>query len=285
MVKLRNVKPKHRVVGDSLLWRDNPRTRLQVITPCNGTAAIPTNCKKPEALLERIINASSNEGDVVADFFCGCGTTIAAAQKLNRNWIGTDISHLAIRLIKKRLVETYGKGIEHNMKLHGLPKDIASARELAETVDKGRIKFQDWAIEVMLNGVVNEKKSADGGFDGYITFNSHAGKQFALVETKSSNLTVKNVREFADVVRTQKAAVGVFVCFKDNLTKEMVKKAKEEGHIKIGDIEFSMDKIQIITVEDLFEGKMPQLPGGAVNETFKKAKRNEGKSVSGGLFD
>ena len=119
--------------------------------------------QKPEALLERIIKASSNEGDIVADFFCGCGTTIAVAQKLNRQWLGADISHLAIRLIKKRLIETYGKGIEHNLKLHGMPKDIASAKELAQNVEGGRIGFQDWAIEVMLNGVVNEKKVAHFG--------------------------------------------------------------------------------------------------------------------------
>lgn len=92
--------------------------------------------QKPEALLERIIKASSNEGDVVADFFCGCGTTIASAQNLNRKWLGADISHLAIRLIKKRLVQTYGLGIEHNIKMHGLPKDVASAKELAQNVEE-----------------------------------------------------------------------------------------------------------------------------------------------------
>ncbi len=241
--------------------------------------------QKPEALLERIIKASSNEGDVVADFFCGCGTTIAAAQKLGRQWIGADISHLAIRLIVKRLTETYGLGIKHNIKIHGMPRDIASAKELAQNVDGGRISFQDWAIEVMLNGVVNEKKVADGGYDGYLTFNSQAGKQFALIETKSGNVNVKNVREFVDVVNTQKAAVGIFVCFKEQVTREMIKKAKETGHIKIEQVEFPQDKIQIITVEDLFEGKQPQLPFNADNQTFKKAKRNEDKAVSKGLFD
>jgi DNA modification methylase len=258
------------------------------ISPLNSQAkerlGYPT--QKPEALLERIIKASSNEGDVVADFFCGCGTTIAAAQKLNRKWLGADISHLAIRLIKKRLVETYGKGIEHNLKLHGMPKDIASAKELAQNVEGGRIGFQDWAIEVMLNGVVNEKKVADGGYDGYLTFKGADGtKQFALIETKSGKLTVKNMREFARVIDNEKAAVGIFVCFKENVTSEMIKEAKNAGHIKIAGIEFPQDKIQIITAEDLFEGKQPQLPGAAANDTFKKAQRNESKSVSKGLFD
>ena len=182
--------------------------------------------QKPEALLKRIIKASSNEGDVVADFFCGCGTTIAVAQKLNRKWLGADISHLAIRLIQKRLIDTYGLAIKETIKLHGLPKDIASARMLAEETEKGRISFQDWAIEVMLNGVVNERKIADGGFDGYIVFNSNAGKQFALIETKSGHVNVKNVREFVRVIDSQKAAVGIFVCFEDTLTREMIKEAK-----------------------------------------------------------
>lgn len=257
------------------------------ITPLQGQEAerlgYPT--QKPEALLERIIKASSNEGDVVADFFCGCGTTIAVAQKLNRKWLGADISHLAIRLIVKRLVDTYGDGIKHNIKLHGLPRDIASARMLAEETEKGRIRFQDWVIEVMLNGVVNEKKVADGGFDGYIVFNSNAGKQFALIETKSGHVNVKNVREFINVIEHQKAAVGIFICFKETLTKEMTKAAKDAGHIKIGDVEFPQDKIQILTVEDLFDEKKPQLPFNTDNTTFKKAQRNEGKSVSKGLFD
>jgi DNA modification methylase len=241
--------------------------------------------QKPEALLERIIKACSNEGDLVADFFCGCGTTIAAAQNLKRQWLGADISHLAIRLIKKRLVQTYGLGIEHNIKLHGLPKDVASAKELAQNVEGGRIGFQDWVIEVLLNGVVNEKKVADGGFDGYLTFNTHAGKQFALIETKSGKLTVKNLREFVHVIDKQKAALGIFICFEENVTREMTKTAKEAGHIKIANIEFPTDRIQIITIEELMRGKQPMLPGLADNETFKKAKRNEDKAVSRELFD
>jgi DNA modification methylase len=251
-----------------------------------GGEALGYPTQKPEALLERIIKASSNEGDVVADFFCGCGTTIAVAQKLNRKWLGADISHLAIRLIQKRLVDQYGVGIKHNIKLHGMPRDIASAKMLAEETEGGRIGFQEWVIEVLLNGVVNERKVADGGFDGYITFNfEKASKQFALIETKSGKLTVKNLREFAHVIDTQKAAVGIFTCFEENVTREMTKTAKEAGHVKINGHEFPIDKIQIITIEELLNGKQPQLPGGAENKTFKKAQRNEEKSLSKGLFD
>jgi site-specific DNA-methyltransferase (adenine-specific) len=243
------------------------------IQPPSSSESLGYPTQKPEALLERIIKASTSEGDIVADFFCGCGTTIAAAQKLNRQWLGADISHLAIRLIKKRLVETYGKNIEHNLKLHGMPKDIGSARELAQNVDGGRIGFQDWAIEVMLNGVVNEKKVADGGYDGYLTFYDNSKKKhFALIETKSGKLSVKNLREFVHVIEKQKATVGIFVCFAENVTREMTKCAKDAGHIKMDGTEFPMDKIQIITIEDLFAGKQPQLPGGADNHNAKKLK-------------
>ena len=133
--------------------------------------------------------------------------------------------------------------------------------------------------------MVNEKKVADGGYDGYLTFYIGQKKHFAIIETKSGKLTVKNMREFVQVVETQNAAVGIFVCFAENVTREMIKEAKDAGHIKLGDYEFPMDKIQIITIEDLFEGKQPQLPGAADNETFKKAKRKEGKGGSKGLFD
>lgn len=154
---------------------------------------------------------------------------------------------------------------------------------LAEETDKGRIRFQDWAIEVMLNGVVNEKKVADGGFDGYIAFNSQAGKQFALIETKSGGVNVKNLREFVRVIDHQKAAVGIFVCFNDTLTKEMVREAKSAGHIKINEVESPQDRIQILTIEDLFNGKQPQLPFSADNTMFKKAQRNEGKKCGQGF--
>jgi DNA modification methylase len=231
--------------------------------------------QKPEILLERIIKASSNEGDVVADFFCGCGTTIAAAQKLNRKWIGADISHLATRLIISRLTETYGPNIKKSIKVDGMPQDIASAKDLAQNTDGGRFSFQDWSIEVMLNGVANDKKTSDGGYDGYIAFDSEIGKQFALIETKSGSVTVKNMREFVDVVHAEKASFGIFVCFADQLTREMIKKAKDSGRIKINNVEFPQDKIQVITIEDLFQGKQPQFPLNAVNRTFKKAMRKQ----------
>lgn len=248
-----------------------------------GGEALGYPTQKPEALLERIIKTSSNEGDVIADFFCGCGTTISVAQRLNRKWLGADISHLAVRLILKRLVDTYGEGVKHNVKLHGFPKDVASAKMLAQDTENGRFGFQEWVIEVLLHGVVNPKKTADGGYDGYLTYQTDKTKEFVLIETKSGNVNVKNIREFVQVIDKQKAAAGIFVCFGDTVTKEMLKEAKAAGHIKIGGMDTGLDKIQIITVDDLLDAKQPQLPN--ISSTFKKAQKKESKGSSYGLFD
>ena len=239
--------------------------------------------QKPEALLERIVSASSNEGDVVADFFCGCGTSISVAQRLNRKWLGADISHLAVRLILKRLIDTYGEGVKDNVKLHGFPKDVASAKMLAQDTENGRFGFQEWVIEVLLHGVVNIKKVTDGGFDGYLTYQTDKAKEFVLIETKSGGVNVKNIREFVQVIDKQKAAAGIFVCFADTVTKEMLKEAKAAGHIKLGTMDTGLDKIQIITVDDLLNGKQPNLPN--ISSTFKKAQKKETKGSSYGLFD
>ncbi len=244
--------------------------------------------QKPEALLERIIKASTNEGDLVADFFCGCGTTVAAAQALNRKWLGCDISHLAVRLIGKRLVDTYGHGVKHTFNIEGFPMDVASAKELARNTDKGRFNFQEWVIEFLLLGVVNPKKVADGGYDGYLTFNvTEKEKHFVLIEVKSGNVNVKNIREFIQVIEHQKAAMGIFVCFEEQVTKEMLKAAKLAGNYHYGATGYESDfpKIQITTVEDLMHGYLPQMPRSNIT-TFKSAQKTKKEGqASLGLFD
>lgn len=255
------------VVGD--IWNDIDHLRAKKGQK-SESLGYPT--QKPEALLERIILASTNEGDVVADFFCGCGTTVAAAQKLNRQWKGADISHLAIKLILKRLQDRHGKTVRENVKLHGFPKDVASAKMLATETENGRFGFQEWVIEVLLHGVVNAKKTADGGYDGYITYNTDKSKGFALIETKSGNVNVKSIREFIQVVYRQNASAGIFVCFKNTVTKEMLKEAKAAGCIKIDGVDTGIDRIQILTVDDLLkEGKQPVLPN--VSSIFRTRSR------------
>lgn len=229
--------------------------------------------QKPEALLERIIKASSNQGDVVADFFCGCGTTIATANKLNRQWIGVDISHLAIKLILKRLTDPLNNNAKHNflkeIEVHGFPKDIASAKALAEKDAKGRFEFQSWVVEFLLGGILNPRKTADGGWDGYLTFkknNNEKGR--VLIEVKSGSVSVKNVREFINVLDTSEADIGIFVCFEESITNSMITAAKNAGKYK----PYKFDRIQLLTIEDiLLNDKGIILPGGVQASVFKNS--------------
>ena len=228
--------------------------------------------QKPESLLERIIKASTNEGDVVADFFCGCGTTIAVAEKLNRNWLGVDISHLAIKLILDRLTnpldDNRKKVLLSEIEINGYPKDIASAYQLAQSTKKGRFKFQDWVIEVLIGGVSNEKKTADSGFDGYFTFNKNdKEKGIGIIEVKSGNVKISDIAYLIEAAARKNADLAVFVCFEEFLTEGMLQKAKQQGHF----MGYKIDKIQILTIERLLQGKNVHLPGGVSNTTFKKA--------------
>ncbi len=237
-----------------------------------GKVALGYPTQKPESLLERIIKASTNEGDVVADFFCGCGTTIAVAEKLNRNWLGVDISHLAIKLILDRLTnpldENSKKTLLTEIEINGYPKDIASAYQLAQSTKKGRFKFQDWVIEVLIGGVSNEKKTADSGFDGYFTFNKNdKEKGIGIIEVKSGNVKISDIAYIIEAAARKNADLAVFVCFEEFLTDGMLQKAKQQGYF----IGYKIDKIQILTIEQLLQGKNVHLPGGVSNTTFKKA--------------
>jgi len=227
--------------------------------------------QKPEALLERIISASSNVNDTVADFFCGCGTTIAVAQKLNRKWIGVDISHLAVRLIARRLGDAYGDEILKSFQIHGFPKDIDSAKELANNVKGGRLEFEDWIIEVLLHGITNERRN-EMGFDGYRTFNIYEKKYIVMMEVKSGNASPTQVNHFIKTIEDKKGAMGIFICFKEQITRNMELIAKKMGQFTDDFGNVYCDKIQIISVEDLLEGKRPLIPSSKF-ETFRKAEK------------
>jgi len=252
------------------------------INPTKGKESLGYPTQKPLALMERIIEASTNKGDVVADFFCGCGTTIAAANKLGRNWIGADISHLAIKLILNRLTdpltEKAKKKFLSTIEIDGFPKDIDSAKQLAKSdqlLDKqshhGAFDFQHWVVEFLLGGIRNPKEIADGGWDGYIIFpknNNEKGR--VLIEVKSGNVNVKNVREFIQVINKQDADIGVFACFEDQLTKPMEKAAKEVGKYK----PYNFDKIQILTIEDIFDEREIKMPAGVESSIFKQSTKD-----------
>jgi DNA modification methylase len=233
--------------------------------------------QKPVALLERILTASSNEGDLVLDPFCGCGTTIHAAQKLDRRWIGIDITHLAISLIEKRLKDAF-PGI--SFEVHGTPKDIGGAQALA---DADKYQFQWWAVS-LVNAVPygGKKKGADSGIDGFIYFKPDAKTtEKAIVSVKGGgNVSVAMVRDLAHVVDREKAKIGIFITLADP-TGPMKTEAVKTGFYE-SPHHGKFAKIQILTVEQLFAGQRPQIP--FVDPSAFKAAPKEDTSKQGSLF-
>jgi len=248
-------------------WTDIPS--FQTVNANREWMGYPT--QKPEILLERIIKTSSNEGDLVADFFCGCGTSIAVSQSLKRKWLGVDISHLAVRLIVKRLVDSYGDDIIKTFETHGFPKDIDSAKELANNVKGGRLEFEDWIIEVLLHGITNERRN-EMGFDGYRTFTINDKKYIVMMEVKSGNASPTQLNHFIKTVEDKKGAMGVFICFKEQITRNMQVIAKKQGLFEDQYGNTHGDKIQVISVEDLLDNRRPAIPQSTI-ETFKKAEK------------
>jgi site-specific DNA-methyltransferase (adenine-specific) len=220
------------------------------------------------ALLERIVNASSNKGDIVLDPFCGCGTTIHAAQKLRRRWIGIDITHLAISLIERRLKDAF-PGIKYEV--HGTPKDLDGARDLAA---RDKHEFQLWAGS-RVNAVPfhGGKKGADSGIDGLIYFKPE-GKitEKAIVSVKGGeNVNVAMVRDLAHVVDREKAKIGVFITLADS-TGPMRTEAVKAGFYET--LYGKYPKIQILAIRELFEGKQPNIPL-VDSSAFRKAAKEK----------
>jgi site-specific DNA-methyltransferase (adenine-specific) len=243
------------------------------ISPINSQAqerlGYPT--QKPEALLERIIKASSNEGDLVLDPFCGCGTTVQVAQRLNRRWIGIDITHLAIGLIKKRLSDAFGPEIKSTYDVIGEPTDYAGAAALAA---EDKYQFQWWALGQVGARPADRKKGADRGIDGRLYFHDdESGQSKQIVfSVKAGNVTVSQIRDFVGVLVREKAEMGVFLTF-DEPTKPMIKEAAEAGLYKSSD-GTTYPRLQILTIQQVLDGKQPQYPLHRRDATFKKAPRS-----------
>ncbi len=262
------------------LWED--------ISPLNSQSAerlgYPT--QKPLALLERIIQSSSKLGDVILDPFCGCGTAIAAAQKLGRTWLGIDITHLSIALQKFRL-ETMFPGVKY--KVIGEPTDLSSAHQLAS---EDRYQFQWWALSLVpgakpLGGQEGSKvgkKGSDKGIDGVITFFDDATDKpkRILIQVKSGHVKSGDVRDLRGAVERESAAMGVFITLEAS-TSEMRTEALTAGYYQSPDRDNTYPKIQIVTIEELLHGgevKMPPLVA-----TYKRAKREvQAEGVQGRLF-
>lgn len=214
--------------------------------------------QKPEGLLDRILRASSNPGDVVLDSFCGCGTTVAVAQRLGRHWIGIDITYLAVDLIEKRLRHTFGPTIAGTYAVQGIPRDLLGAQALF--IDDP-LDFERWAVS-LVNGTPNEKQVGDKGIDGVIRFFTDAkgGTGRALVSVKGGKtVNPAFVRDLLGTVQTQNAEMGVLV----TITKPTPGMNDAADHASTytwpvnGE---NFPKIQLVTIADLLAGNRPKLP-------------------------
>ena len=232
--------------------------------------------QKPEALLERIIVASSNEGDVVLDPFCGCGTAVAVAERLNRRWIGVDVTHIAISLMRYRLHDTFGTDLS-NYEVVGLPQDVASARALAtESEHDGRYQFEHWALG-LVDARPSGKKGADSGVDGSINFfddNSGKAKRI-IVQVKSGKVNRGQVATLIGDMKDQQAELGIFITLQQP-TRPMRELALGQGvytpqHFP----DHSYPRVQLLTIEELLDGAQPEYPRFAAPATFKRASRRK----------
>jgi site-specific DNA-methyltransferase (adenine-specific) len=249
------------------LWTDiapiNPQARERL--------GYPT--QKPETLLERIIQASSNPGDLVLDPFCGCGTAIAAAQKLERRWIGIDITHLSVALMKYRLEDMFS-GIE--IKVKGEPEDLGGARQLAAD---DRYQFQWWALSLIRAkplggnkaGGKTGKKGVDQGIDGVINFfDGDNTPKRVLVQVKSGKVSSRDIRDLVGTLDREQAQIGVFLTLEEP-SGPMKKEAVSAGYYRSQGWGRDFPRMQILTVEQLLHGARVEMP--PQHGTFREAQR------------
>jgi site-specific DNA-methyltransferase (adenine-specific) len=240
----------------------------------SSTESLGYPTQKPLALLERIIPASSNPGDVVLDPFCGCGTAVAASQQLDRRWIGIDITHLSIALMKYRMKDMFGLVERKDYEVKGEPEDLQSAQQLAHD---DRYQFQWWALSLIkarpVGGDAREgKKGRDTGIDGVISFiDDSSGKaKRALVQVKSGKVKSGDVRDLRGVVEREEAAIGIFITL-EKATRDMETEAASSGFYHSPGWERDYPRLQILTIEDLFNGATVQMP--PATNTFKQADK------------
>lgn len=255
-------------------------TDLAVI-PQNAAERLGYPTQKPRALLERIIKASTNEGDVILDPFCGCGTALDASVVLKRNWIGIDITHLAVGVIKKRLGDVHnlhpGKGKDYTVV--GEPADLAGAQQLA---DDDPHQFQTWALGLV--GARTEagpaKKGGDKGIDGIKVFGTSSGETVkCLISVKGGQaISSGMIRDLRGTLEREKAAMGLLITLKPP-TSGMKQEAREAGTYEPEGLDAllgaEIPRIQIASVEDLLAGRVPLFPTGVstTDRTIKKGKR------------
>jgi hypothetical protein len=235
------------------VWTDLPPIAAQAAE----RLGYPT--QKPLSLLSRIIRSSSNEGDIVLDPFCGCGTALVASQDLKRKWIGIDITYLSINVMEQRLADACNL---KNIPVKGAPTELEGARQLAQSLPDGRYQFQFWALSLIGAGPIGgkEKKGKDRGKDGVILFPEPMGeRQQILVSVKSGGVDPSMIRDLAGVLKREEAAMGIFITLEEP-SPEMKLEAVTAGfyHSKLADKDYP--KLQIATIRELLDKRLPELP-------------------------
>ena len=236
--------------------------------------------QKPEGLLERIISVSSNEGDVVLDPFCGCGTAVAAAQKLNRQWLGIDITHLAVALMKNRLRTAFNLEAGADYRVVGEPQDVGSARALAE---QDRFQFQFWAMSLLEAFPREEgKKGADKGIDGVVYFIDGPKRtpHKAIVQVKSGKVSSRDIRDLKGTVEREQAALGLFITLEEP-TRDMRTEAVSAGFYHSDIWQRDYPKLQLRTIADLLANNPFEVPRHAsMYQAAQPVQRTQGRQAA-----
>ena len=249
------------------------------IRPASRSESLGYPTQKPEALLERIIQASSNEGDVVLDPFCGCGTAVAAAHKLGRQWLGIDITHLAVALMKNRLKTAFDLEPGRDYEVVGEPQDAGSARALWE---QDPYQFQFWAVSLLEAQPQSEqKRGADRGIDGLLYFidGQRRTPHKIVVQVKGGRVSSPQVRDLKGVVEREKAAMGLFISL-DEPTRDMRAEAASGGlyHSDVWQRDFP--KIQLCTIDEMLSGNGFDLPPRpAAYQPAQRVRRPQGRQA------
>ncbi len=251
---------------------------IDIDPPNSGSTELlnyPT--QKPVSLLERIISASSNPGDVILDPFAGCGTSIAAAQKLGRKWLGIDITHLGVALLKYRLKSMFDLEAGKDYTVIGEPEDVGAAHQLASD---DRYQFQWWALSLVRakplggqKGSKTGKKGSDKGIDGVINFiDDSSGKpKRAIVQVKSGKVKSGDVRDLKGTVEREGAALGIFITL-ESPTRDMESEAVSGGFYHSEWDGRDYPRIQLLTIDALLKGGSVNMPAKR-ESTFKQAER------------
>jgi hypothetical protein len=263
------------------IWTDIPPINSQA----QERMGYPT--QKPEALLARIIKASSNEGDVVLDVYAGCGTSTAVAQRLNRQWIGIDITYQSIAIILKRLEDHFGKDVAGAVTLSGVPRDMKSAEALANKADdRVRKEFEKWAVLTYTHNraTVNEKKGADRGIDGTVYFLTDKGATATMVfQVKSGGVNRGDIAKLKGDMQREHASMATFITLQDS-TAPMRSEAKMAGFYHHALMGRDYDKIQIVTIREMLENGKKRLDMPLSLEVLKKAVRHAGEDLQASLI-